>query len=83
MNKNNKILKIRRVEYSLADPDPVPILPLDPGWVKKQDPDLGSESGMEIIRIRDPGWKKFGGIRDKHPGSATLIKTLFLIKTLL
>ncbi len=25
------------------------------------------------IRIRDPGWKKFGsGIRDKHPGSATL-----------
>jgi hypothetical protein len=26
------------------------------------------------IRIRDPGWKKFGsGIQDKHPGSATLI----------
>jgi hypothetical protein len=25
------------------------------------------------MRIRDPGWKKFGsGIRDKHPGSATL-----------
>jgi hypothetical protein len=33
---------------------------------------------MEKLRIRDgknsdPGWKKFGsGIRDKHPGSATL-----------
>jgi hypothetical protein len=31
-------------------------------------------SGMETARIRDPGWKKVGsGIRDKHPGSATLI----------
>ncbi len=31
-------------------------------------------SGMEIVRIRDPGWKKVGsGIRDKHPGSATLV----------
>jgi hypothetical protein len=28
---------------------------------------------METVRIRDPGLKKFGsGIRDKHPGSATL-----------
>jgi hypothetical protein len=27
-----------------------------------------------LMRIRDPGWKKFGSvIRDKHPGSATLI----------
>jgi hypothetical protein len=26
------------------------------------------------MQIRDPGWKKFGsGIRDKHPGSTTLI----------
>jgi hypothetical protein len=26
---------------------------------------------MEIVQIRDPGWKKVGtGIRDKHPGSA-------------
>jgi hypothetical protein len=31
-------------------------------------------SGMETVQIRDPGWKKVGsGIRDKHPGSATLI----------
>ncbi len=31
---------------------------------------------METVRIRDPGWKKVGsGIRDKHPGSATLFKT--------
>ena len=30
-------------------------------------------SGMETVRIRDPGWKRVGsGIRDKHPGSATL-----------
>ena len=31
-------------------------------------------SGMETVRIREPGWKKVGsGIRDKHPGSATLV----------
>jgi hypothetical protein len=31
---------------------------------------------MERVRIRDPGWKKDGsGIRDKHPGSATLVST--------
>ncbi len=31
-------------------------------------------SGMETVRIRDPVWKKVGsGIRDKHPGSATLM----------
>jgi hypothetical protein len=30
-------------------------------------------SGMETVQIRDPGWKKVGsGIRDKHPGPATL-----------
>jgi hypothetical protein len=30
-------------------------------------------SGMETVRIQDLGWKKVGsGIRDKHPGSATL-----------
>ncbi len=29
---------------------------------------------METVWIRDPEWKKFGsGIRDKHPGSATLV----------
>ncbi len=29
---------------------------------------------METVRIRAPGWKKVeSGIRDKHPGSATLI----------
>jgi hypothetical protein len=29
---------------------------------------------MEKIRIRDPGMEKFGsGIRDKHPGSVTLL----------
>jgi hypothetical protein len=39
-------------------------------------------SGMETVRIRDPGWKKVGsGIRDKHPGSATLhALTLYYFK---
>jgi hypothetical protein len=33
-------------------------------------------SGMETVRIRDPEWKKVrSGIRDKHPGSATLSHT--------
>jgi hypothetical protein len=36
-------------------------------------------SGMETVRIRDPGWKKVGsGIRDKHPGSAKLSATQVL-----
>jgi hypothetical protein len=35
--------------------------------------DTDPGSGTETVRIRDPGWKKVGsGIRDKHPGSATL-----------
>ncbi len=30
------------------------------------------------MRIRDPGWRKVGsGIRDKHPGSATLLIKIF------
>jgi hypothetical protein len=46
-------------------------------WVKIPvlqffDADPGSR--MEKIRIRDPRWEKCGsGIRDKHPGSATLL----------
>jgi hypothetical protein len=36
-------------------------------------------SGMEKIRIRDPGWKKvLSGIRDKYPGYAALFLFLFL-----
>jgi hypothetical protein len=35
---------------------------------------LGFKYYNSLMRIRDPGWKKFGsGIRNKHPGSATLI----------
>jgi hypothetical protein len=38
--------------------------------------DADPGSGMETVRIRDPGWKKVGsGIGDKqfkHPGSAKL-----------
>ncbi len=40
--------------------------------------DADPGSGMETVRIgRDPGWKKVGSrIRDKHPGSATLVGIL-------
>jgi hypothetical protein len=34
---------------------------------------LGLKYLNSLMRIRDPGWKKFeSGILDKHPGSATL-----------
>jgi hypothetical protein len=34
---------------------------------------LGLKYFISLMRIRDPGWKKFeSGIRDKHPGSAAL-----------
>jgi hypothetical protein len=37
---------------------------------------------METVRIRDPGWKKVGsGIRDKHPGSSTLLFMLKFLKS--
>jgi hypothetical protein len=36
--------------------------------------DADPGSGLETVRIRDPGWKKVGSrIRDKHPGSATML----------
>jgi hypothetical protein len=53
----------------------------DPGWVKNQDPDLGAGSRMNILdhiseSLETIFWvkiPKFGfGMRDKHPGSATL-----------
>jgi hypothetical protein len=70
------------IKISVADPDPGfgALRPLDPGWVKNQDPDsdhisqdsCGSGPGSGIFFILDLGWKS--RIRDKHPGSATLIK---------
>ncbi len=40
--------------------------------------DADPGSGMETVQIRDTGWKKVGSkIRDKHPGSATLVKICF------
>ncbi len=43
--------------------------------------DVDPGSGMETVRIRDPGWKKVGfGIRDKHPGSATLVIACKILK---
>jgi hypothetical protein len=35
---------------------------------------LFKNTGSGIFFTRDPGWKKFkSGIRDKHPGSATVV----------
>jgi hypothetical protein len=52
---------------------------------------LGLKYLYSLIRIRDPGWRQFGsgirdgkksdlgsGIRDKHPGSATLDNSVSL-----
>jgi hypothetical protein len=64
--------------------DPVPFLTPGSGMGKKSgsgfgsgmnNPDHACESLETIfwVKIRDPGWKKFGsGIRDKHTGSGTL-----------
>jgi hypothetical protein len=49
----------------------------DPGWVESQHPDPERRqvgSGMEKSRIRDWG----SGIRDKHPGSATLVYVVLI-----
>jgi hypothetical protein len=36
-----------------------------------------------LVRIRDPGWKKVGsGIRDKHPGSSTLLYSGVVVRDL-
>ncbi len=52
--------------------DPVPFWPLDPGWVKKQDPDPGWKSRIIFPRA----WKQFFGLKileffdaDPDPGS--------------
>jgi hypothetical protein len=40
-----------------------------------------ADAGSGIFLTRDPGWKRFEfGILDKHPGSATLILRLRLIR---
>jgi hypothetical protein len=63
----NTFFRLQKTNFSDPDPDYGAFLPLDSGSV------MGKKSGMEKIRIRDPGWRKFGSrIRDKHPGSATL-----------
>jgi hypothetical protein len=41
---------------------------------------FGLQYFYSLMRIRDPGWKKFGfGIRDKHPGSATLLPIIQIL----
>jgi hypothetical protein len=49
--------------------------------IKHPDPGSGMKNFLglkylnSLMRIQDPGWKKVGsGIRDKHPGSATLVR---------
>ncbi len=75
---------------NVADPDqgsrirdPVPFWPLDPlsgiqdrdpGWVKSQDPDPGSGSGMKAWIIFPRAWKPFFWVKilkffDAYPGS--------------
>jgi hypothetical protein len=46
----------------------------DPGSGIRDGDSSDPGSGMEKSLVRDPGWKKvWSGIRDKHPGSATLL----------
>ena len=75
------------VSVSVADPDPGSGAFLTPGSGMGRKSGSGTEFvffGLKyfnsLMRIRDPGWRQFGsgmekvgsGIRDKHPGSATL-----------
>jgi hypothetical protein len=58
------------------DPDPGSRMNLPDRFSKS----LETVLGLKILKFfdadTDPGWKKFGsGIRDKHPGSATLLLT--------
>ncbi len=65
-------------QHNYSVPDPGSGAFLTPGSGSGMGKKSGSGSWMnnpdhEKIRIQDPGWKKFGsGIRNKHPGSATL-----------
>ncbi len=67
---------------SVADPD-------SGSWIRDELPGsyfqergrnhfFGLKYFNSLRRIQNPGWKKFG-IRDKHPGSATLINTVLFI----
>jgi hypothetical protein len=47
MRIRTKSFQIQSTESSVADP--VPFLTRDPGWVKNQDPDLGSGAVMTIF----------------------------------
>ncbi len=45
--------------------------------IRIRDPEIFLIRDPGIFLIRDPGWKKLGSrIRDKHPKSATLQKTV-------
>jgi hypothetical protein len=80
---NNQIM----VSVSVADPDPGSGAFLTPGSGMGRKSGSGTGIWFfwlkyfnSLMRIRDPGWRQFGsgmekvgsGIRDKHPGSATL-----------
>jgi hypothetical protein len=67
-------LKLMRIH---VDPDPKPCF------------FGGLKYLISLMRIRDPGWRQFrsgmenvgSGIRDKHPGSATLFIRYIKVKT--
>jgi hypothetical protein len=57
---------------SAADRDPVPFLPLDPGWVKSQDPDPMNNQDHISESLETISWVKirnsFMQIRDPESG---------------
>ncbi len=72
-NPSIKLVTCRSLAGSVADPDPGSGAFLTPGsGMAKKFFDADPGSAMEKIRIRI--WEKFeSGIRDKRPGSATLL----------
>ncbi len=77
-------VRILSLFCSVADPDPGWVKNQDPGWTTQIIFPRGFkylnslswiwDPGWKKIRLRDPGREEVGsGIRDKHPGSATLL----------
>ncbi len=77
------VLRIRdTVPFWPRDPGLVESQHPDPGWITRKPffkIVLGLKYLNSLMRIRDPGWRQIGSgmeksrIRDKHPGSATLL----------
>jgi hypothetical protein len=83
LGRGSGLHKKMDIRISVADPDPVPFWPLDPGGVKNQDPEPGwtsriiftlilwCESGSGIFLTLDPGL-----IRNTDPSTKNLIFSL-------